>query len=79
MYMHGDNPVTAFGNVSSAASAEEYGSQTCSYSNQPDEYCSEPENEVPDAPCFNSDQMDKDYSEFFISHAKVHVFAQYYE
>ncbi|KAG6297370.1 hypothetical protein E4U45_005494 [Claviceps purpurea] len=60
-------------------SSHEYGSQMCSYSNRIDEYCSEPEDEFPDQPCFNSARMDKDYSELFISHAKVHVFAQYYD
>ncbi|KAG6078060.1 hypothetical protein E4U16_001690 [Claviceps sp. LM84 group G4] len=32
-----------------------------------------------DEPCFNTGNMDKDYSELFISHAKIFIFAQFYD
>ncbi|KAG6125310.1 hypothetical protein E4U38_007803 [Claviceps purpurea] len=37
-----------------------------------------PETDDIDEPYFNTGDMDKDYSELFISHAKIFVFAQYY-
>ncbi|KAG6108785.1 hypothetical protein E4U13_006307 [Claviceps humidiphila] len=37
-----------------------------------------PETDDIDEPYFNTEDMDKNYSELFISHAKIFVFAQYY-
>ncbi|KAG6183511.1 hypothetical protein E4U36_002651 [Claviceps purpurea] len=37
-----------------------------------------PETDDIDEPYFNTGDMDKEYSELFISHAKIFVFAQYY-
>ncbi|KAG5914515.1 hypothetical protein E4U61_005619 [Claviceps capensis] len=37
-----------------------------------------PETDDIDEPYFNNEDMDRDYSKLFISHAKIFVFAQYY-